>query len=186
MERMKLRLAMSAVAAALAAATALAIGAGEARLRIYLPETLTADGESLTLGAITLIMGDEGPTMTKAKAVAMGRSPQLNEQITIDRRTILSRLAAEGIGGDRVELSGAEHVIVTREAKVYPAATLEAAAADYLQKHRPGPAGCVYQPAKPLKDLIVPRPRRRTRRSGWIWRCWRGAPNWARRPWNTG
>ena len=51
----------------------------------------------------------------EAGAVAMGRAPWSREEIVIDRRTILSRLAASGIDRRRVRMSGAQQVKVRRQ-----------------------------------------------------------------------
>ncbi|MHC5060033.1 MAG: flagellar basal body P-ring formation chaperone FlgA [Planctomycetota bacterium] len=86
-------------------------------LRIYLPREMVVKSDSIQLGQIGVMQGDEG-AVARAMQIGLGRFALTGQQIVIDRRTILSRLASNGIKADGVVLSGAEVVKVRREEKV--------------------------------------------------------------------
>ena len=93
------------------------VGVKKSGLRIYLPREVVIKGGSIELGAIGIMYGDEA-TMVKAKEIGLGRFALTGQQIVIDRPTILSRLASNGIKAGQVSLSGAERVTVRRDEKV--------------------------------------------------------------------
>jgi len=92
-------------------------GAKNSTLRIYLPREVVVKADSIQLGAVGVIQGDAS-AVGKAREIGLGRFALTGQQIVIDRPTILSRLASNGIKAQEVSLSGAERVTVKREEKV--------------------------------------------------------------------
>jgi len=86
-------------------------------LRIYLPREVVVKADSIQLGAVGVMQGDDS-VVAKAQQIGLGRFALTGQQIVIDRLTILSRLASNGIKAQEVSLSGAERVTVKREEKV--------------------------------------------------------------------
>ncbi len=92
-------------------------GAKNSTLRIYLPREVVVKADSIQLGAVGVIQGDAS-AVGKAREIGLGRFALTGQQIVIDRPTILSRLASNGIKAHEVSLSGAERVKVKRDEKV--------------------------------------------------------------------
>lgn len=86
-------------------------------LRIYLPREVVVKADSIQLGAVGVMQGDEA-VVAKARQIGLGRFALTGQQIVIDRPTILSRLASNGIKAYEVSFSGAERVRVRRDEKV--------------------------------------------------------------------
>ncbi len=124
-------------------------------LHIYLPRSVKADGNTLTLDVLAAVRGQEQATQ-RAKQISMGRAPWSGERIKITRATILSRLASKGFSAGSVRLSGAEQVIVTRDEDKIPAEKLISCAREFLQKSRPGPTGCSWRLAQKPAEMLVP------------------------------
>lgn len=125
-------------------------------LRIYLPRTVKADRSTLTLGIIGIIHSENPKLRQRVCSIAMGRAPFPGETLQVDRRTILSRLAASGIPQHRVNITGAKKVLITRNENVFTSEEIARTAWEYISIHRPGPAGCGWQLVRKVKDMIVP------------------------------
>jgi len=96
------------------------VGGAEAEdttLRIYLPREVVVKTDFIQLGAVGVMRGDED-SVGKARQIGLGRFALTGQQIVVDRPTILSRLASNGIKAKDVSLSGAEQVKVKRQEKV--------------------------------------------------------------------
>jgi flagellar basal body P-ring formation protein FlgA len=139
-----LLIAMTAVWAAAVPAAPARAGEGE-KVRIYVPRAIAVSAPDLRLDAVCVVQCQDEALAQSASAVALGRSPMKDERITIDRKTLLSRLAACGIAAARVEFTGTEQVSVTRNEKTVEARQLVQAAEDYLQRTHPGAQGAMYQ-----------------------------------------
>ena len=100
----------------LLAAAVLCGGADKNALRIYLPREKVIEGDSVLLGAIAIMQGDDILT-EKAKEVGLGKFSVSGQKIAINRNTILSRLSASGISTANVQISGAEITEVRRREK---------------------------------------------------------------------
>lgn len=149
--------------------------AGDARdavVRIYLPRGVKADGDELTLGAVAVVVCSEAALARKARELPMGRAPWPKETIVINRKTILSRLAAQGIDKDRVRLAGADQVAVTRDEKIIAPSRLLEAAERFLHSTRPAGEECIYHLVRRPQEIVVPGRRDLTYRC----RLDRGAP----------
>ena len=142
------------IAAALALAAPCGAAAPDA-VRIYLPRDVQVDGESLTLGEIGVVLCSDTQLEAKAAAIAMGRAPWPTETIVVDRRTILSRLAASGIAHGRVNLAGAPRVAVTRNETTFSGERILAAAGEFLGRSPAGKDGCVFSPLRKPQPLTV-------------------------------
>lgn len=86
-------------------------------LRIYLPREAQVTDDSIELASVGIIRGDEA-LVSKVGSIVLGKFVVTGQQITIDRMTILSRLASAGIKSHEVVFTGAEKVRVRRDEKV--------------------------------------------------------------------
>jgi len=138
-------------------ATASARGAADEPVRIYLPRAVKVAGESLRLGALGVVLCDDGPTDSRVCATPLGRAPWPGESIVVTRKTILSCLAGRGVPPTRVRISGAQQVTVSRDERTLSAKKLMGLAEAFLQK-KPAPAdkGCIYKIVRKPQDLTVP------------------------------
>ena len=128
----------------------------EPTLQVHLPRAIQVDGDALSLGMITVIRA-AGETMTQeVSAIPMGRAPLPREEITLDRATILGRLASHGISASQVQMSGADKVVVGRKDTVIAAEEILKAAETLLAKTRPSPAGARWRVCRAPKDMVVP------------------------------
>jgi flagella basal body P-ring formation protein FlgA len=110
--------------------------ADKGRLRVYLPREVVIKSDSIKLGSVGIMQGDEVLSAT-AKEIGLGKFALTGQQIVIDRQTILSRLASNGIRADEVAISGAGQVTVKRDENIIGGARFEEVAKSYL-KVRPG------------------------------------------------
>jgi len=143
-------------AAVLIGASALAAGPA-AVLRVHLPETITVREPALRLGNVCVPACDDAALLQQAQQVELGRAPLAGEKLVVDRRTILSRLATAGIHANRVQITGAPAVSVSRDEQVFPAEGVLKAAEEYLGANRPGPAGCGWRLVRRPDALVAPR-----------------------------
>lgn len=107
-------------------------GAGKSTLRIYLPRESVVEGDSVSLGAIAIMQGDDILT-EKAKEVGLGKFSVSGQKIAIDRNTVLSRLSASGISTANVQISGAEITKVRRREKTVATSRLTELAESFLR-----------------------------------------------------
>jgi len=145
-----------AVAATLPCLFAPAGADGGAPIRLYLPRAIQVASESLTLGNVSIIRSSDAALHRLASAIAMGKAPPASGTSTINRSTILSRLAAAGIPAERATLSGAEQITVSWKQSVVPAKEILDAAEKLLHTSRPGPEGVKWQATRGVKDLVFP------------------------------
>ncbi len=134
---------------------ALPATAEEAVLKIYIPRTIQAEGDTLRLDAICVIRCADEELARKASAVAMGRTPFAGEDMTVTRNTIATRLVASGIT-QKVEFSGVESVSVTRNQRLVESARLVQAAEEFVKTSRLGSSTVNYRPQPNVKDIVLP------------------------------
>ena len=108
------------------------VAAKKSRLRIYLPRQVVVKDDSIALGGVGVMQGDD-VLVAKAKEIGLGRFAMTGQQIVIDRPTILSRLASNGIKAGEVALSGAERVTVRRDEKAIGGARFVEVASVFLK-----------------------------------------------------
>lgn len=128
-----------------------------ALLQVHLPREVTVQGHLLTLGQISVVRGDPALAALAAQ-VALGQFSMPGQKAILDRPTILSRLASQGIPGERVRLTGAEAVTVRRLQKTISADEFLEIGKTFLRQHPPGPSICETVPTVKPKDLILPGP----------------------------
>lgn len=148
-----------ALTLALAAAMTAAGDASEEPIEIYLPRERTVKTTKLTLGQLALVSCDDEKTAKAAERIALGRAPWKGEDIVLNRKTILSRLASSGYDRGRVSFSGAHSVTVKREETTIDAERIVTAARKYLAANRPAGEGSYWSLARRPGDLIVQSPK---------------------------
>jgi len=127
---------------------------GDDILRIHLPREVTVQNPLLSLGQVTVITAAE-PLATAAANVRLGRFSVPGQKITLDRATILSRLASQGIPAEKVVLTGADAVAVRRRQQVISGDEFVSFARLFLQQNPPGSLPCDGTAAARPKDLAL-------------------------------
>ena len=123
-------------------------------LKIYLPREVAIEDDSLSLGEISIIRGDES-LAAKAGEVAFGRISALGQEIIVDRPTILSRLASSGIPASKVIFTGAEKITVGRQNRIIKGGELVEMASSSLKENLTDESICQLEPVRIPKDLII-------------------------------
>ena len=129
--------------------------AASAPLQVHLPREVTVQGSLLTLGQISVVRGDPA-LVTTAAQVGLGQFSMPGQKAILDRATILSRLASQGIPAGQVRLTGADAVTVRRFQKIISMEEFIEIGKTFLRQHPPGPAVCETMPTVKPKDLILP------------------------------
>lgn len=133
------------------------IGAAQAQntpLSIYLPREITVDNSIPTLGKVAILRGDQELT-AKADVITLGYFSVPEQQIVIDRETLLSRLACNGIDCSNVAITGAEEVhISVKHQRITGDACINEATA-FLEKSLSGKSICQIQPVRIPPDIIL-------------------------------
>jgi flagella basal body P-ring formation protein FlgA len=127
----------------------------EPAVRVYLPRCRTVDKASLTIDDVAFVSGRNNELAGKVKAVAMGRAPFPGESITVNRRTLLSQLAAANIPTETLRIIGATETVVERKATEVTTDDIIAAATTFLKAGKP--AGVTsWELATRPKDISMP------------------------------
>jgi hypothetical protein len=103
------------------------------KIRIYLPKDKTLESEVVELGKIALGDDDILPLVNELQ---LGKFSIHGQEIRIDRKTILSRLASMGIKSSWVTFNGAERISVCRDESTITTDRFVDAARDYLQPNK--------------------------------------------------
>jgi flagella basal body P-ring formation protein FlgA len=138
-----------------AAASGNEVGPRDDLVRIHLPREVTVENPLLSLGQVAVITG-ANPLTTTASNVRLGRFSVPGQRITLDRTTILSRLASQGIPAEKVALTGADAVMVRRHQQIISGDEFVSFARLFLQQNPPGPSPCDGTAAAKPKDLALP------------------------------
>jgi flagella basal body P-ring formation protein FlgA len=117
-------------------------------LEIYLPRTVQVEGEVIALGRVGVFSGPEELAI-RARGIPLGRFSVPGQQITLDRTTIESCLAAGGMSAGQVRLSGADRVVVTRNESELTGNQLLAAARAFLESQLAGQEAVIVDPQVP-------------------------------------
>jgi flagella basal body P-ring formation protein FlgA len=129
-------------------------GARSDVVQIHLPRDVTVKSPLLSLGQVSVIRG-AGPLAATASSVRLGRFSTAGQKIVLDRATILSRLASQGIPAEKVVLSGAQAVTVRRRLQTISGDECVALARSFLRQNPPASSPCDgIATAKP-KDLAL-------------------------------
>jgi flagella basal body P-ring formation protein FlgA len=124
-------------------------------VRVYVPRSIAVSAAALRLDAVCVVQCPDEALAKLASAATLGRSPLSGETIVIDRKTILSQLAAAGIAAARVEFAGTAQVSVTRSEKTVAPGPLVQAAEEFLRANAPLPQGTLYQVMENPKAIVV-------------------------------
>jgi flagella basal body P-ring formation protein FlgA len=133
--------------------------AGDAPLendvRIYMPRDLRVQSEELTVAQVCVVLAGQTDLEKKVKAISLGRAPWVGEDLSIDRNTLLSRLASAGVAKEQVRFTGAEAVVIRRMEKVIGGEVLQAAAEEHLKKTMPGDKDSIYRVLRRPDDVTL-------------------------------
>ena len=137
-----------------------AISADEAsppddRVCIHLPREITVQNPLLSLEQVAVVTG-AGPLAATARSVRLGRFSVPGQRIVLDRATILSRLASQGISAEEVVLTGADAVTVRRRQQIISGDEFVAFAQLFLRQNPPDSSPCEGTAAAKPKDLALP------------------------------
>jgi flagella basal body P-ring formation protein FlgA len=125
------------------------------RLTIHLPRDIAVESESLTLGQIAVVTGEES-LVAKARDIELGRISVAGQIVTIDRSLILSRLACSGMPACNPVMSGADKVTVRRTAKVIKSSNIIESASSFLAGSIKEQAIARWEPVRTPADVILP------------------------------
>lgn len=124
-------------------------------LQVHLPREVAVQSDLLTLGQVSVLRGD--PTLAAAVArIGLGQLSMPGQKVMLDRATILSRLASEGVTSQQVRLTGAEAVAVRRQQKLISSDEFIEVGKTFLRQHPPAPSICETIPTVKPKDLVLP------------------------------
>ena len=124
-------------------------------LQVYLPREVTVKDDNINLGQVSIIRGSDS-LVTKANEIALGRLSMPGQEIIIDRPTILSRLASNGIPASKVTLTGAEQVTVKQQQQIIKGAELVELARSFLEENSPAGSVHLFSPIQIPADLVLP------------------------------
>lgn len=124
-------------------------------LKVYLPREVTVRDSSLSLGRIAVIQGQES-LVARAGQIALGRMSTPGQDMIIDRPTILSRLASNGIPASMVTLSGADEITVKQQFQTISSDEIVSLAGSFLQSQRPAPSVSQWSTLRKPESLVVP------------------------------
>ncbi|MCU0914474.1 MAG: flagellar basal body P-ring formation chaperone FlgA [Planctomycetes bacterium] len=111
-------------------------------------------GNLLTLGQISVVRGEPALAATAARA-GLGQLSMPGQKATLDRMTILSRLASQGIPAQQVRLTGAQAVTVRRQQRTITAEEFLEVGQTFLRQHPPGPSICETVPTTQPRDMVL-------------------------------
>ena len=123
-------------------------------LKIYLPREVTVKDSSLSLAQVTIIRGDAS-LGAKAGKIALGRISVPGQKIVLDRPTLLSRLACNGIPISRVKLTGAEKITVKQLYKTVSGDQFVSLASSFLKSNTGRGSACRWDPTHTPKDFTA-------------------------------
>jgi flagella basal body P-ring formation protein FlgA len=123
-------------------------------LQIYLPGEITLDSNAPNLGQVAIIRGDALLT-ARAEKIALGRISSPDQKITIDRPTLLSRLACSGISASEVTLAGADKIIISQQHQIIKGSEFVESALGYLKNNPSDASICQYIPIQIPQDLTL-------------------------------
>jgi len=114
-------------------------------LRVHLPRTAKVKGEAINLKQVAVLFCEDEALIQKAEAVSLGRAPWTGEALSLDRRTISSRLVSEGISSSQFNITGSDAVSVMRDEQLISSEELIEQADAFLTRNRPGPQGASWR-----------------------------------------
>ena len=124
-------------------------------LQIYLPREIVIKGNCLTLGQLALVRGSDH-LAARANEILLGRISIPGQEVVIDRPTVLSRLASNGIPASMVTFVGAEKVMVKQQQQIIKGTDFIKRASAFLKDNPPVASACRFEPILMPQDLIAP------------------------------
>ena len=123
-------------------------------LQIYLPRNVAISGEVALLRDVAVLKGDEAK-IAKAGEIALGKISRPGAEITIDKRTLMSRLASNDLYASEVVISGAESVAIGRKGYVIRSEEFITAAEQEVAKLSKDSSICRWKAAWMPKEFAV-------------------------------
>jgi len=123
-------------------------------LEIYLPREMAIDNDAPSLGNVAILRGDES-LIAKAEKVSLGQFSSPTQKITLDRKSVLSRLVCCGIPAYKVKLSGADEITISQQHQVIKGNEFVEKAVSFLTANPPHPSVCQYSALRTPQDLIL-------------------------------
>lgn len=125
-------------------------------LKVYLPRQVSIDDEIMLLGDIAIIRGSAAD-IAKASKIQMGKFSAAGQKITVSRRSILSRLAANKINTKNVSFSGAKEFIkVGRNEMTISKSDIAKQATKFLEDNNSNPAIAYYKLTRSPAGIVLP------------------------------
>jgi len=149
---MKTKIAISILIAAVCLVTQ---AASAGAIKLYLLREVNITDESMQLGDIAILRGSS-EDIAKASGVTLGKFSVPGQKITINRRTILIRLAANKIPSTNVSFSGAKEVKVGRKELIISANDITAKASEFLKKNKTNSTVASYELMRNCRKVILP------------------------------
>ncbi|HEW79676.1 MAG TPA: flagellar basal body P-ring formation protein FlgA [Phycisphaerales bacterium] len=124
-------------------------------IQVYLLREVTIKGDTISLSQVGIIRGEEA-LAARASEIALGRISVPGQKMIIDRPTVLSRLASNGIPASKVTLTGAEKIMVKQQQQIIKGSKFVEQALLFLEKNPPADSVCQLNPIRIPADLVVP------------------------------
>ncbi len=150
----KMTILILAVLTLLASSGQAALEKNPTGLQIYLPRAVSINGQLPNLGQIAIIQGEKS-LIAKAEKIAMGRISVPGQKLVINRTTLLSRLACNGIPASKVTLIGAKQITLTQKHNVIKSEYFAEQAVRFLKKNLPDASICQWKPIRQPKELLM-------------------------------
>lgn len=134
----------------------------DSTLEIYLPREITIKDSDLILGKVSIIRGGES-LVDKASRIALGQISVPGQRVVIDRPTVLSRLASNGIPKSKVTLKGAEKITVKQHLQNISSDDFITLASNFLERNPVDALISRWEPIRIPKDFVIPGPSKEIR-----------------------
>ena len=128
--------------------------AAEPDLVVHLPREITVNSDIVLLSDIAILKGDSG-VVSGASGLGIGRLVNAGESITVDRNTVLSRLAANDISKDTVEFTGADEVVVRLKNTTIPGMQIMNFAQKFIEEKVLNESVFRVDPRTEPDDLVI-------------------------------
>jgi flagella basal body P-ring formation protein FlgA len=129
----------------------------DSSLQVYLPREVAIKEQILKLGKIGIVRGPEN-LVANANDVLLGRLSVPGQEIVIDKKVVLSRLATCGISASQVTLQGAEKVRVRQKQNIIGGDEFIKMAESFLKKNLTGNTISAWNSVRKPKDLVISSP----------------------------
>jgi flagella basal body P-ring formation protein FlgA len=126
----------------------------QAQVQVYLPREIAVQDSAVSLGSVAVVRGEPAAVET-ANRVGLGQLVLPGQKVTIDRNTILSRLASSGIPSSKVTFTGADHLVVARVGHTLLGKDLAQAAKQYMDQASAGAGAVQIEVVSTPRDLVV-------------------------------